>query len=117
MAEAAALQAEQQRLREVGRQAEQQQFLAEAAARQAEREEAARQAVLAEYAARTCPCCPNEIENRTEEEQELIEFLKYDGIHSEINDDGIRISVAILKTLNLVLPSYCIYVWRHRKIL
>ena len=88
-------------MREVGRQAEQQRYREEAAARQAEREEAARQAVLAEYVARTCPCCPNEIENRTEEEQELIEFLKYDGIHSEINEDGIQISVSFYQIVTL----------------
>ena len=94
MAEAAALQAEQQRLREVGRQAEQQQFLAEAAAREAERERLRQQAVLAEYAARACPCCLGEIEDRTEEQQDLIDYMKTDGIHSERDENGDQISVS-----------------------
>jgi hypothetical protein len=74
--------------------AEQQQFREEATARHAEREEAARQAVIAEYAARDCPCCPGEIENRTDKQQELIDFSRTGGIHSDFDDDAIQISAS-----------------------
>ena len=86
--------AEQERMREVGRQAEQQRYREEAAARQAAREEAARLAVLAEYAARQCVCCPGEIEDRTEQQQDLIDYIRTDGIQCEFDDDGIQMSAS-----------------------
>ena len=85
----------QQQLREeeAARQAEQQQFREEAAIRQAERETLQDQATIAEYTARNRPCCPRDRpEKHTEEQQELIDFIRTDGIHSEVDEDGIQIS-------------------------
>ena len=89
-AEEARVRAEQQRLREeaAARLAE------EVAARLAARVEAERLAVLAEYAARQCVCCPGEIEDRTEQQQDLIDYIRTDGIQCEFDDDGIQMSAS-----------------------
>ena len=72
--------------------AQQQRYREEEAARQAERERLQQQAVLAEYAARDCPCCPGQIENRTDKQQELIDFSRTGGTHSDFDEDAIKIS-------------------------
>jgi hypothetical protein len=74
--------------------AQQQQYREEEAARQAERERLEQQAVIAEYAARDCPCCPGEIENRTVKEKELINFCRDCGISCAHDDDGNQISAS-----------------------
>ena len=75
--------------------AQQQRYREEEAARQAERERLQQQAVLAEYAARDCPCCPGDgPENRTVKEQELINFCRDGGIQCAFDDDGNQISAS-----------------------
>ena len=59
---------------------QQQQYREEEAAREADRERRRQQAVLAEYAARDCPCCLGDIEKRTVMQQELIDFSRGGGI-------------------------------------
>jgi len=85
--------AEQGRDTRATRQAEQQQLREEAAARQAERDAVEAKAAIDEYTARNCPCCHGEgPENLSSKQQELIDFIKTDGIQCQFDDDGNQIA-------------------------
>ena len=65
--------------------AEQQQLREGEAARQAERDAVMTDEASKKYTLRTCPCCPGKgPETRSPEKQELINFIKQNGIESEI---------------------------------
>ena len=69
--------------------AEQQQLREGEAARQAERDAVMTDEASKKYTLRTCPCCPGKgPETRSPEKQELINFIKQNGIDSEVGRGG-----------------------------